>query len=131
MRWIVLIFYLALILLLLLGSIILILFISRCPHKAKLDWYQKDIIYEMDLKMFRDSNQDGIGDIQGLEEKLDYLEKNLIQSILFRSSIFNSTDLLTFDQRIINQTDLQNFIKLLNRKSLIHSVFYFEFNSFI
>ncbi len=37
-------------------------------------WYKDAIIYELHVKAFYDSNGDGIGDFQGLTEKLDYLE---------------------------------------------------------
>jgi maltose alpha-D-glucosyltransferase/alpha-amylase len=36
-------------------------------------WYKDAIIYEVPLKSFYDGNADGIGDFQGLYEKLDYL----------------------------------------------------------
>ena len=39
----------------------------------KLHWYKDAIIYELHIKAFYDSNGDGIGDFQGLMEKLDYL----------------------------------------------------------
>lgn len=39
----------------------------------KLHWYKDAIIYELHLKAFYDSNGDGIGDLQGLIMKLDYL----------------------------------------------------------
>ncbi|MFW6363191.1 MAG: maltose alpha-D-glucosyltransferase, partial [Spirochaeta sp.] len=35
-------------------------------------WYKEAIIYEVHVKSFYDSNRDGIGDIRGLTEKLDY-----------------------------------------------------------
>ncbi|MCC8360351.1 maltose alpha-D-glucosyltransferase [Salinimicrobium sediminilitoris] len=37
-------------------------------------WYKDAIIYELHIKAFFDSNGDGIGDFEGLLEKLDYLE---------------------------------------------------------
>ncbi len=37
-------------------------------------WYKDAVIYELHIKAFKDSNGDGIGDFQGLLEKLDYLE---------------------------------------------------------
>lgn len=40
----------------------------------KLHWYKDAIIYELHIKAFHDSNSDGIGDFEGLLEKLDYLE---------------------------------------------------------
>jgi maltose alpha-D-glucosyltransferase/alpha-amylase len=38
------------------------------PH-----WYREAIIYEIHVRAFADSNDDGIGDFNGLVEKLDYL----------------------------------------------------------
>ncbi len=37
-------------------------------------WYKDAVIYELHIKAFFDSNGDGIGDFQGLLNKLDYLE---------------------------------------------------------
>jgi maltose alpha-D-glucosyltransferase / alpha-amylase len=38
------------------------------------EWYKNTIIYGLDVKSFKDSNGDGIGDFQGLISKLDYLD---------------------------------------------------------
>jgi maltose alpha-D-glucosyltransferase/alpha-amylase len=38
-------------------------------------WYKDAIIYELHVKAFFDSNDDGIGDFPGLIQKLDYLQK--------------------------------------------------------
>jgi maltose alpha-D-glucosyltransferase / alpha-amylase len=37
-------------------------------------WFKDAIIYEVPIRAFADSNADGIGDFQGLTEKLDYLQ---------------------------------------------------------
>ena len=37
-------------------------------------WYKDAVIYELPIKSFADSNEDGIGDFRGLIGKLDYLE---------------------------------------------------------
>jgi maltose alpha-D-glucosyltransferase/alpha-amylase len=36
-------------------------------------WYKDAIIYQLHVKAFADSNEDGIGDLAGLTERLDYL----------------------------------------------------------
>ena len=38
------------------------------------NWYQEAVIYELPVKSFHDSNNDGIGDFPGLIDKLDYIE---------------------------------------------------------
>jgi maltose alpha-D-glucosyltransferase / alpha-amylase len=37
-------------------------------------WYKHGVIYQAHVKAFHDSNADGIGDLPGLTEKLDYLQ---------------------------------------------------------
>src|SRR5256885_1386854 len=37
-------------------------------------WYKDAIIYEVHVRAFFDSNDDGIGDFAGLTQKLDYLQ---------------------------------------------------------
>src|SRR5438309_2343322 len=36
-------------------------------------WYKDAIIYQLHVKAFYDSNNDGVGDFQGLIERLDYV----------------------------------------------------------
>src|ERR1051325_2154677 len=38
-------------------------------------WYKDAVIYEAHVRAFHDSNGDGIGDLRGLTEKLDYLQE--------------------------------------------------------
>jgi maltose alpha-D-glucosyltransferase/alpha-amylase len=45
----------------------------RQPSVADPLWYKDAIIYELPVKSFYDANADGVGDFQGLYEKLDYL----------------------------------------------------------
>ncbi|HET9824321.1 MAG TPA: alpha-amylase family glycosyl hydrolase, partial [Chitinophagaceae bacterium] len=42
---------------------------------SKLHWYKDAVVYEVHIKSFYDSNEDGIGDFSGLLQKLDYLEE--------------------------------------------------------
>lgn len=38
------------------------------------EWYKEAIIYELHIRAFYDSDGDGVGDIKGLTQKLDYLQ---------------------------------------------------------
>ena len=42
--------------------------------KTRKDWWQSAVFYEIYPKSFYDTNGDGVGDIRGIIEKLDYLE---------------------------------------------------------
>lgn len=37
-------------------------------------WFKQAVIYQLHIKAFFDSNQDGVGDFKGLLQKMDYLE---------------------------------------------------------
>lgn len=47
----------------------------------RLHWYKDAIIYELHIKAFCDGNNDGIGDFEGLMQKLDYLQELGITAI--------------------------------------------------
>ena len=38
-------------------------------------WYKDTVFYEVYVRAFHDSNNDGHGDLRGLIEKLDYLQE--------------------------------------------------------
>jgi maltose alpha-D-glucosyltransferase / alpha-amylase len=42
--------------------------------RAVTDWYKDAIIYQLHVKAFSDSTGDGVGDFQGLTQRLDYIE---------------------------------------------------------
>jgi maltose alpha-D-glucosyltransferase / alpha-amylase len=46
---------------------------ERLQHGDEL-WFKDAIIYQLHVKAFADSNNDGIGDFSGLTDKLDYLQ---------------------------------------------------------
>ncbi|TRO66585.1 maltose alpha-D-glucosyltransferase [Christiangramia sabulilitoris] len=47
---------------------------ANTSNSKETQWYKDAIIYELHIKAFFDSNGDGIGDFEGLMQKLDYLE---------------------------------------------------------
>ena len=53
------------------------------------DWYKDAIIYQIYPRSFCDSNNDGMGDIQGIISKIDYL-KNLGINCIWLSPVYDS-----------------------------------------
>lgn len=54
-----------------------------------LEWYKKSTIYQIYPRSFKDTSGNGIGDLRGIIEKLDYL-KSLHIEIIWISPIFES-----------------------------------------
>src|SRR5574344_2016595 len=48
---------------------------------VKTQWYKDAIIYQIYPRSFKDSNSDGIGDIKGIIQKLDYLKELGINAV--------------------------------------------------
>ena len=49
--------------------------------KHKKDWYKDLVIYQIYPRSFKDGNNDGIGDLKGMIEKLDYLKELGINAV--------------------------------------------------
>ena len=45
------------------------------------DWWKNAVIYEIYPRSFQDSNGDGIGDLNGITERLDYLKELGVDAI--------------------------------------------------
>ncbi|PKK87069.1 MAG: alpha-amylase, partial [Tenericutes bacterium HGW-Tenericutes-8] len=61
-----------------LALLLLLLVLSGCTKKEAIDFQsinpQNDVYYEIFVRSFADSDNDGIGDLNGVTENLDYLE---------------------------------------------------------
>ena len=57
----------------------------------KSDWYKKAVVYQVYPFSFKDGNNDGWGDIQGILSKLDYIKKLGATAIWF-SPLYKSPD---------------------------------------
>jgi maltose alpha-D-glucosyltransferase/alpha-amylase len=49
-------------------------FTSARPPSDRHEWFKRAVFYEVLVRAFKDSNGDGIGDLPGLTERLDYLK---------------------------------------------------------
>lgn len=81
-------------------------------------WWKEAIAYQIYPRSFMDSNQDGIGDIQGIIQKLDYL-KGLGVDVIWISPIYpspnddNGYDISDYQEISPEYGTLQDFDRLL------------------
>lgn len=47
---------------------------NETPQNTNDKWWQHAVIYEIYIRSFQDSNGDGIGDLKGISQRLDYLK---------------------------------------------------------
>lgn len=102
----------------LIGAVIIIVVTPRCASPPQLAWWQSSPVYNVEVTAFRDSNNDGTGDFEGLTSKLDYI-KSLGMTTLLLNSIFptalgsgGTTDFSTVDEGLLGT--LHQFEALVN-----------------
>src|SRR5690554_7194335 len=67
-------------------------------------WWQREIIYQIYPRSFQDSNNDGIGDLNGIKQRLDYLQWLGIKAVWI-SPIYPSP-MADFGYDIADYTDI-------------------------
>ena len=93
-------------------SLLLILLIPSCVPAAPtiaptpikestpVNWWSNDVFYEIFVRSFNDSNGDGIGDFNGITQKLDYLQELGVTAIwlmpIFPSPSYHGYDVTDY-----------------------------------
>lgn len=62
---------------------------ERIEEHIMSEWWKKEVVYQIYPRSFCDSNHNGIGDIQGIISKLDYL-KDLGVTMLWICPMYQS-----------------------------------------
>jgi maltose alpha-D-glucosyltransferase/alpha-amylase len=89
-------------------------------------WYKDAIIYQVHVKSFFDSDNDGIGDFRGLTEKLDYVQSlgvNAFWLLPFYPSPMRDDGYDISDYRRINaaygtRRDFRDFVRAAHRRGI-------------
>ena len=90
------------------------------------DWWKSSVIYQIYPKSFKDSNGDGIGDLVGIIEKLDYL-KDLGVKVLWLTPIYASpqndngydiADYYNIDPMFGNMEDFKRLLKEAHKRDM-------------
>jgi oligo-1,6-glucosidase len=89
-------------------------------------WWQSSIVYQVYPRSFNDSNNDGIGDLNGIIEKLDYLQ-NLGIDVIWLSPVYRSpmedngydiSDYQDIDPIFGNLDDMDRLIKEADQRGI-------------
>jgi glycosidase len=104
-----------------LALLLLLLVLSGCTKKEGYDFEsinpQNDIYYEIFVRSFADSDNDGIGDLNGVTENLDYLEELGVTGVWLMpinlSNSYHGYDVLDYyaiDPDYGTMTDFENLV---------------------
>jgi len=89
LRWFLFILFWIVWVAMLAASIVIIIYAPKCPSPEPKRWWQKSPLYKVDIDTFQDSDGDGVGDLAGIQDKLDYLMETGVGTV-YISSFFQS-----------------------------------------
>ncbi|NBC32886.1 MAG: maltose alpha-D-glucosyltransferase [Alphaproteobacteria bacterium] len=89
-------------------------------------WYKDAVIYQLHVKAYRDSNGDGIGDLRGLTEQLDYIQDLGVTAIWLlpfypspqRDDGYDIADFLDINPSYGTMDDFRAFVDEAHRRGL-------------
>jgi maltose alpha-D-glucosyltransferase/alpha-amylase len=89
-------------------------------------WYKDAVIYQLHVKAFCDSNDDGIGDFRGLASKLDYIQDLGVNAIWvmpfypspLKDDGYDVADYLNVHPQYGTRQDFRNFLREAHRRGL-------------
>ncbi len=94
--------------------------------KQKRTWWKESVIYQIYPRSFKDSNGDGIGDLRGIIEKLDYV-KSLGIDVIWISPIYKSpnddngydvSDYFEIMEEFGNMEDFDELLKGIHQRGM-------------
>lgn len=89
-----------------------------CPYKPNMDWWQSEIVYQVDVAKFKDSNGDGVGDLKGLIEKIDYFKDLGVETLCLRSNVIDKE----LPELFLPQFQLDENIKDMKKKFKLNDI---------
>lgn len=110
----------------LVASVVIIVMAPKCPTPAPKQWWQKGPVYEVYAKSFKDSDGDGVGDLKGLESKLDYLVDLGVGSVrlspVYKSPMkdngYDVADYVSIDPTFGTLHDFQELVAAMHERGL-------------
>ncbi|XP_030424501.1 4F2 cell-surface antigen heavy chain [Gopherus evgoodei] len=107
------------------GAIVIIVQAPRCKELPPQEWWHKGGIYRIHaLEAFQDSDADGVGDLAGMEQRIDYLSSLKVKGLVIGPIHVNtpdklaSTDLREVDPRFGTKETFTKLLEAAKKKSL-------------
>lgn len=106
--------------------ITLLVCLSSYSQRSNPDWLKNSVFYQIYPSSYQDSNYDGIGDIKGVQSRLDYISSIGVNAVWF-NPVFKSAfedggyDVIDFyrvDPRFGTNSDLVEFVNEAHKKGM-------------
>jgi maltose alpha-D-glucosyltransferase/alpha-amylase len=104
----------------------LLICLASFAQRHNADWLKSAVFYQIYPSSYMDSNGDGIGDIKGVQSKLDYIKSigvtavwfNPVFKSAFQDGGYDVIDFYQVDPRFGTNSDLVEFVNIAHKKGL-------------
>ncbi|XP_072362973.1 amino acid transporter heavy chain SLC3A2-like [Scyliorhinus torazame] len=106
---------------LMVAALVVILRSPECKPTPKLRWWQKKPMYHIAIQSYYDRNGDGIGDLLGIQQKIKYIKRLNIGTIIiepFHSLKADANFSKVIDRRFGNINELKPLLKTATRSGM-------------
>lgn len=107
------------------GAIAIVVTSPKCPPKPNREWWQKKFCYQIWTRSFKDSDGNGLGDVNGISDSLSKLKSLGVQTIwvspLVASDDNNGIGIVDYqsvDPRYGNNEDLKNLVEAAHSQDM-------------
>ncbi len=89
-------------------------------------WYKNGLVYNVDVEVFNDTNGDGVGDFNGLTQRLGYLKALGVETIWLapfqptpnQDDGYDISDFYSIDTRLGTSQDFDNFMRQSSQQGI-------------
>lgn len=100
--------------------------VNENNNKLNNNWFKDIVVYQIYPKSFYDFNNDGIGDLKGIEEKVDYLKYLGVDAIWFNpiykspqdDNGYDISDYYNIDEMFGNNEDLFRLLDIFHKNNI-------------
>ncbi|KAF8570758.1 hypothetical protein P879_00863 [Paragonimus westermani] len=115
---------------LLVSVITIVMLTEKCPPRPDLKFWQSSVAYYVDPFAFKDSDGNWIGDLNGLQSEMSYIQDSVGAGFVILTSIFHGhftndgrnlgqlTDFEKIDPVLGTMSDFRNLLKTFRRQGL-------------
>lgn len=110
-------------------AIVVIILTPKCPARPQQEWWQEGVLYCVHTKSFLDTDNDGVGDLNGIKAKLDYIKDEVKADTVSVGSLqiegnssdvrsATNTNFTSISPEFGSMQDFEDLIKQVHRRGM-------------
>ena len=100
----------------------IVVFTPKCAFRPKQNWWDREVVYQLDVANFKDSDGNGVGDLNGLAQKLDYFDRLSVKVVSLADTLLDPNDAAKVKADLGTEDDLKALKKAFDEKGTVLAI---------